>query len=128
MSAEKWSESSARNMITDAIEEVNEKHGVKAVSRENWADFDRRTAQAWKQKDMALMKISCAAFLEVSDETARNTKGPRLSSRGGAEKKDSRNSPTGTLDESKAEKKTGIASIFKATENGLVKHQKNGDE
>ena len=63
-----WEENEAKKLLDDTIEGIDAKHGGHGFSKENWIDFDRRTAQAFHQKDFDLLKIACAAFVEVTDE------------------------------------------------------------
>ncbi len=104
-----WDAREAKTLLDSTIEGIDAKHGGHGFSKENWMDFDRRTAQAFHQEDMDLLKIACAAFVEVSDEFVGANRQPALpgfsGSSGGkeADREDSaRATVAGQTDPSKA--------------------------
>ena len=63
-----WDAHEAKELLDSTIESIDARHGGHGFSKENWIDFDRRTAQAFHLKDMVMLKLACAAFVEVTDE------------------------------------------------------------
>ena len=114
-----WNENEAKKMIDDTMELVDEKHGGLGFNVENFSDLDRRISHAWKRKDMAMLRVACAAFLEVTDEHVANERARGVRRRGRDEKTGGGCAVGCTVAAKSTEAKTGISSIFKATENGL---------